>query len=532
MNSKKLKLACIAIAVTQALNVSDVNAATIIVDTNIDSSASDQTTCTLRDAITSANNDSLVTGSACIAGNGADVIEFHGLANPTTITLTSQLPLITSNITINGTGRDSLAISGADSYVMFRNDAELTLSNLTLRDGFFGRERAAAIESYGESLVLESLNIIDNGTSNGQPNGNVGITIISRDSERFTLSNSLVSNNASRGAIISSSFGTSESTISNSTITLNNAGEMITSGARSFIMSGTHVTNNTGTGITLVGGRTTIKTSNVSGNSGTGAVVIGPFSLDIIDSTISNNDNGVFNYGTAMNISGSTISGNSPNGGIFFYGYDPEREQHRSISISNSSISGNFSGDRDGGGASLFSQSIKINNTTFSGNESNGNGGGLFLTRESFVPIITNSIFTGNTAVLGAEIATVIDDPSQGPVSTNNIFGSDLISISSALSNFVPGERDILATSDELGLATSEIILGLSDNGGGTLTHALAPNSPAIDQGFACEQNDQRGEIRGALCDIGAFEFNVNDQSEIDYYLIPLENEKTIIFGL
>jgi len=62
---------------------------------------------------------------------------------------------------------------------------------------------------------------------------------------------------------------------------------------------------------------------------------------------------------------------------------------------------------------------------------------------------------------------------------------------------------------------TDPLLEPLGDNGGPTQTHALKPNSPAIDAGNpACEVTDQRGVIRPidgdgdgtALCDIGAFE--------------------------
>jgi len=52
----------------------------------------------------------------------------------------------------------------------------------------------------------------------------------------------------------------------------------------------------------------------------------------------------------------------------------------------------------------------------------------------------------------------------------------------------------------------------LADNGGGTYTHALLSNSPAINAGdnVGCPATDQRGVSRpqGAACDIGAYEFD------------------------
>ena len=54
----------------------------------------------------------------------------------------------------------------------------------------------------------------------------------------------------------------------------------------------------------------------------------------------------------------------------------------------------------------------------------------------------------------------------------------------------------------------------LVDNGGGTLTHALAPTSPAIDAGDPNGwSTDQRSKPRvaGGAADIGAYELQVND---------------------
>jgi len=59
----------------------------------------------------------------------------------------------------------------------------------------------------------------------------------------------------------------------------------------------------------------------------------------------------------------------------------------------------------------------------------------------------------------------------------------------------------------------------LRDNGGSTWTHALLKNSPAIDQGLFCTDDqgyplatDQRGFARftDGACDIGAYEYPDN----------------------
>jgi len=74
---------------------------------------------------------------------------------------------------------------------------------------------------------------------------------------------------------------------------------------------------------------------------------------------------------------------------------------------------------------------------------------------------------------------------------------------------------ELNATGDQPGVVLQ---LGpLQDNGGSTFTHALLPNSPAIDAGSNanCPATDQRGVSRpqGTACDIGAFELETNNQS-------------------
>lgn len=53
------------------------------------------------------------------------------------------------------------------------------------------------------------------------------------------------------------------------------------------------------------------------------------------------------------------------------------------------------------------------------------------------------------------------------------------------------------------------LLQNLTDNGGPAMTMALAEGSPAIDTGSntGAPATDQRGETRGSLCDIGAYEY-------------------------
>ncbi len=58
--------------------------------------------CSLREAITNANNNTDSTNSDCAAGNGADTITFTVDGK---IALASMLPLISSEMTIDGSGQ-------------------------------------------------------------------------------------------------------------------------------------------------------------------------------------------------------------------------------------------------------------------------------------------------------------------------------------------------------------------------------------------------------------------------------------------
>ncbi len=71
--------------------------------------------CTLREAITSANTDT-ASGAAlgeCAAGSGTDMITFKG-SGIYNITLTSALPQISTEMTIEGSGQ-TITVSGENT---------------------------------------------------------------------------------------------------------------------------------------------------------------------------------------------------------------------------------------------------------------------------------------------------------------------------------------------------------------------------------------------------------------------------------
>lgn len=108
---KKLSYAFLcASLLTAALGIQPAYAASIVVNSADDTVANDGA-CALREAITNANADNQSGSTDCAAGAGADAITF---AADYIITLVgSQLPAITSEITINGNGAANTIIEAS-----------------------------------------------------------------------------------------------------------------------------------------------------------------------------------------------------------------------------------------------------------------------------------------------------------------------------------------------------------------------------------------------------------------------------------
>jgi hypothetical protein len=93
----------------------------------------DGVNCTLANAIASANTDSIVGGCAP-GGSGADIISIPSF---TALTLTAELPTITSDIAFQGQPPLGASISGDGTHRLFivDNGATVSFSNLVLAGG-------------------------------------------------------------------------------------------------------------------------------------------------------------------------------------------------------------------------------------------------------------------------------------------------------------------------------------------------------------------------------------------------------------
>jgi len=252
-----------------------------------------------------------------------------------------------------------------------------------------------------------------------------------------------------------------------------------------------------GGGIRVEAAATTTLTGMViDGNTATttsifaGGGIINFGVLHVIDSTISNN--------TALHQQG---------GGIF--------NRSGTLTITNSTISGNHAGDSGGGvrNYGVGGGSTAISHSTITGNTASNKGGGIHVVSGSVTA--SHSIISGNTAT---NEGNEIHRESSGTANLNdyNLLGDSSQTTAQALSGVSAGANDITATSDGTDSTALASILDttLADNGGPTQTHALPSSSPALDAGdplFVGPPNeDQRGSgfprVTGAAIDIGAFE--------------------------
>jgi predicted outer membrane repeat protein len=505
------------------ISASSTPTATITVTSKLDTT--DPGKCRLRDAIAAANFNT--AEGDCPAGTaGLDTIDFNlGLQCnlvPCTITLTSALPTVTENLTINGGGA---TVSGANAFRVFNlNAVTAAISNLTVANGnvtgssfgggitmsdgtltltnvFFSNDRAisgGAIYEAKGTLTVTNSNFSGNIAGIGGDGG-----AIFNGSGSLSVSDSVFNNNSAvnGGGAIAATSGT---TIINSTFSGNSAplGGAIENSLASLTVGNCTFDNNSagfGGGAIAAFGSTNVFNSTFSNNQAPGAASLGGAvyfqgvgaPLILTESTLFNN---------VSNFDGGAI-----------YLLDGQ------VTLRNVTISGN-SAKNNGGGIDITSSTVTANlndvtitnNLADSDNDGSGSGGGIF--RDSGTAQVHNSIIAGNLDTTGNAGGGAINPDCSGAFSSQ---GFNLIGKNDGCSGFADG-----VNGDRVGSGASPIdpLLGaLANNGGPTLTHPLLPLSPAINAGnpatpggggFTCAGTDQRGVARpqGGRCDIGAFE--------------------------
>jgi Ca2+-binding RTX toxin-like protein len=417
----------------------------------------------LRDAINAAN-----------ATAGADIITFDNTLLAQTIVLTNGQLTITDDLTIDGdlddNGVADLIISGNNASRVFNiTDSSTATKSVSLTGLIITEGRTTANFDDGgglfnaESLVISNSLISGNSTAGNNSNG-AGI----HNSGHLTVFRSAISGNFGEGSL-SDGAGIDN----NGTLTV----------IQSSIIGNSAPADFGGGGGIFSLGNLTVNQSVISGNSTTGS---------------SSRGGGILSFGN-LSINSSTISNNS-NTGVDSKGggiYSDSQSTGSIATITTSTISGNSTVGR-GGGIYNIGGLLQLRNSTVTNNTAlPGEGSGIASFGDSFTRTeMISSIIAGNTNS---------DVDFRGGSSNSFVsLGNNLIGTGNALGNFNQA-------GDQSGVINPGLA-PLSNNGGLTQTHALLPNSLAINAGsnFYLLAFDQRGiafpRVVGGTADIGAFE--------------------------
>lgn len=290
--------------------------------------------------------------------------------------------------------------------------------------------------------------------------------------------------------------------------------------------SGVGLTQENGGGMVCDNSTATVRNCSFAVNRAIdrgGAVAIQTKSPVFENCSFSGNTSGkeggaVFVYGASPVFTNCTFSANiSGESGGAIYNYDGS-----SPTVTGCTFSGNTAGDNGGAIGNVDDCHPVVKNSTFSGNTAQTLRGGGMHNSEGGLgdpsnPVVMNCTFTGNSAPGTNEGDGMYNYDTSSPVVTNCIFwgngGSEIgneptaapvVSYSVVKGGYTAGTH----------IYTGEPKLGpLADNGGMTLTHAIAAGSSAIDNGTSAgaPSTDQRGVSRpqGNGYDIGAYELIV-----------------------
>jgi len=343
--------------------------------------------------------------------------------------------------------------------------------------------------------------------------------------------------------------------------------------------------DNNGGGIYNNNGMVYIADSTLSGNQ---AVVLGggiynqDGTVSVTASTLSGNQAGVLGGGVynkgSLSITDSTILANTSaeSGGIRVYA---DSSGSATTTIRNSAVISNTAGDAGGGGIQVWASpkstvTVTLDSSIVSHNHSDGDGGGIQVWASESTATVTldNSTLSGNSAdasgggihlsggTVNLNNVTITDNTADDDDSGDDSGGGICVASGEVhvKNSIVAGNHDKSGTGAEdcsisgtfnsqgynltgdgagcPGEGTGDQVTAdprlatLSDNGGGTPTHALLSGSPAIDTADCMDMGgspvtaDQRGVSRpmdgdgdgAVLCDVGAYE------------AVPLSIRKTV----
>ena len=299
------------------------------------------------------------------AGAGINLTNFNGTVDITDSTIANNS---TSNL---GGG---LYLTGTSATV--------TLTNVTISDNSSSGADGGGI--YSRSPITIEGSVISGNTVPNTKSG-AGIFLSGAAAALEMEGSTLSGHSGSSGSAIyaiSSTAATplliSNSTLSNNSAAANGGAIYLVSLTNPAILDNVTLSSNsavTGGGIFNNGTQLTISNSTMSNNSA------------------SQNGGGIFiqGAGAVVNISGSTLSGNqgSSGGGLRIQGGG-------TLSLTESTVSGNSAFGSSGGGIYNSASTLNLTRSYLTGNQAAGLGGGLYNRYVGAVATLTNSIISGN----------------------------------------------------------------------------------------------------------------------------------------
>jgi hypothetical protein len=470
-------------------------AASITPNTTFDETAAGGT-CSLREAVSSANANADQGGCTHSGSYGADTIKLQGgdydlilkAGSPEDANASGDLDVTAGTLTIQGLGREVTAIDGShiDRVLDVLNaGTALSVSGVTVRGGKT-TGNGGGIRALGTTLNLTGSTV--SGNTAGAGGGGILATTAN-------LTNSTVSGNTVTGGGGGGIDAVNTANLTNSTVSDNTASSV---------------------GGGVAGNAANLTNSTVSDNTAGagGGGILATSAANLTSSSVRHNTSGgdgggIFASAANLTISGSTISGNDTTGathqggGVFFAGSG-------TLTLTNSTLSGNEATGFGGGLSAQSGTTANLQSATIARNiadadsDATGDGGGLHQASGSSVKL-KNTIVAQN-----------LDTGGEAPDCNANS------GITSQGHNLIGANTSCLtaSTGDQIGTLATPIdpkLAQLAQNGGPTLTSALLAGSPAVNAanpatpgsgGNACAATDQRGAPRslGGRCDIGAYE--------------------------
>jgi predicted outer membrane repeat protein len=491
--------------------------------------------------------------AAIAAAKSGDTIQFASSLANQTIRLTSGQITIPpgKNLIIDGAGAPNLTISGNNaSTILFVNSNQdavtnVTVKNLTLANAYTAAQGGAILGEYKANITVDNVKFSKNTADKG------GGAIFTKWDTNLTVLNSqfdgnvAVKGNDERGAGAIAFVSPGNFIVRNSSFTNNqgiNGGAINSLNGKLDIENSKFINNNTtaarydtgkgnptlrgyggalytdrASSTTEASGSIRIVNSNFQGNQGLaegGGAYLYTGTQDNVSITgTSFKDNQVraLPQGNAGNGGGLVVLSNGNNKGLMIdrssFVNNSATNQGGGLwmfdapaTITNSTFSGNkalFSSvpaqndyARNGGAMALYGPTT-ITNSTIASNQAGWVGGGISASSDPVT--VKNSIFANNTALNGG-------NPWNIQQNTNRQLTDGGGNIQNTLVNNDRVTPNVKVIDPKLG--------PLQDNGGGLLTYALQPGSPAINAGVTGAPTvDERGFKRDSKPDVGAFEF-------------------------